>query len=703
MRASKFFQTGMVACLALSGFHPQAQGQYLLGEAPQWTTNLTVLPGPRAKFQTVTGGFVVSTDAREQVRDFYNAIYPTSENVPINSTADVTNCFPGTNSPVFQQAVLRRINWFRALAGDPANVSFNPIYNSNAQAVAVMISSSGQLNHNPPPTWPCYSAAGAAGAGGNQAGGANGADAITLYIWDFGTGNSEVGHRRWILFPSEQIMGTGDLPAAGTNIAGNSTYVTDSSINDPRPATRQPYVAWPPEGFVPYQVVYPYWSFALSNADLSAATVNMTSNGVPLVVTNQPYQSGDENNQTGAGEDTLVWVPMGLDANCECTTFPFSGTDTVYSVMVGNIAVGASHVSFTYNVTVFDPAVPGADYVPTTVNGPAQATLNAGNSYNCTPLNNTNTTGYQWLAGQLVPGSFVENLAADLSTGTLVNFSLLSSPDYPVVTNAPTGSGTCLHFVHDSDNTIPQWVQCNELLFPATNTVISFKSDLGYAFTNEVARVQVSSDGINWQDLFAEAGCNPPGTSSFSECESTFTPHSLSLSNYAGQAVLLRFNYDFLSPYEYFIGADPFLGWCVESLMLTNVQQAVNLATNSTTTTNFTFTPMQTGNVMLAAAPVLFSQFPLGFGPVRQISVTASTNPVILMNLPVLTNRQVLLNFTVGNLTNVTYHLLQTTQLNIPSWTTNATAVLTTNILNSSYRFATTNNSLPRFYRVQTP
>src|ERR1700733_10549928 len=141
MRASKFFQTGMVACLALSGFHPQAQGQYLLGEASQWTTILTVLPGPRSKFQTVTGGFVVSTDAREQVRDFYNAIYPTSENVPINSTADVTNCFPGINSPVFQQAVLRRINWFRALAGEPATVSFNPIYNSNAQAVAVMISS----------------------------------------------------------------------------------------------------------------------------------------------------------------------------------------------------------------------------------------------------------------------------------------------------------------------------------------------------------------------------------------------------------------------------------------------------------------------------------------------------------------------------------------------------------------------------------
>jgi hypothetical protein len=100
---------------------------------------------------------------------------------------------------------------------------------------------------------------------------------------------------------------------------------------------------------------------------------------------------------------------------------------------------------------------------------------------------------------------------------------------------------------------------------------------------------------------------------------------------------------------------------------------------------------------------VLFSQFPLNFGPSELISVTASTNPVILMNQPVLTNKQALLNFTVINLTNVTYHLLQATQLNNVSWTTNTAAVFTTNILNSSYRFAATNNSAPRFYRVQTP
>jgi len=679
-------------------FHPWAKAQHTLGEASQRPAKVTVLPSsPTPAYQTVTGGFVVNTDAREQVRDFYNAIYPTSENVPINSTADVADCYPGTNSLTFQQSVLRRINWFRAMAGAPANVVFNSIYNSNAQAVAVMISSSGQLNHNPPTNWPCYSPAGGAAAGGNQAGGFNGADAITGYIWDFGNGNSEAGHRRWILYPQEQIMGTGDVPATNSYIAANSTYVFDSSINNPRPATRQPYVAWPPEGFSPYQVVFPHWSFALSNADFSAATVSMSSNGVPVSVAIQPYQ-------TGYGENTIVWIPMGLNADCECTMFPFSGTDTVYSVTVSNIVVGASKASFSYNVTVIDPAVPGADYVPTTVNGPAQAVANAANNYNCTPLNNTNTTGYQWLVASRVAGNFVENAANDGVSDTLSNFTALSSPNYPVITNSSIDSSRCIHFVHNDMNTTPQIIQCNEILFPATNTIVSFKSQIGYAFTNEVARVQVSTDGgANWHDLFLDAGCNLPSASSFSSCESSFTANSLSLSNYAGQSVLLRFDYDFLQSYNYFFGANNYLGWSVENIAVTNTQQIVGLTTNATATTNLTFTPTQPGNCLLQAAPIIFSQFPLNFGPPELVSVAASTNPVILMNQPVLTNKQALLNFSVINLTNVTYHLLQATQLNNVSWTTNTAAVFTTNILNSSYRFAATNNSAPRFYRVQTP
>jgi hypothetical protein len=100
---------------------------------------------------------------------------------------------------------------------------------------------------------------------------------------------------------------------------------------------------------------------------------------------------------------------------------------------------------------------------------------------------------------------------------------------------------------------------------------------------------------------------------------------------------------------------------------------------------------------------VIFSQFPLNFGPVKLVSVTANANPVIVLSQPVLTNRLMLLDFTANNLTNATFHLLQATQLNNVPWTTNTTTVFTTNIPNSSYRFTVTNGSTVQFYRVQTP
>src|SRR5208337_2346272 len=195
-----------------------------------------------------------------------------------------------------------------------------------AQEMALLISVNNQLDHNATTmsNWTCFSTdlAGTKYAGGNQGLGFNGPDCITGFIIDNGFGNAEVGHRRWILYPPEIVMGTGDVPFESTNNAANSTWVFDPRSFGARPATRQPFVSWPPPGYVTPDLVSPYWSFSLSNANFSAATVAMTSNGAPvsaslLGVTN------------GFGDNTLVWLPLGLNGN---STFPFSGTDTVYSV-----------------------------------------------------------------------------------------------------------------------------------------------------------------------------------------------------------------------------------------------------------------------------------------------------------------------------------------------------------------------------------
>ena len=161
-----------------------------LGEAPLAPTSLAGLPGGGPRPLVVNGGFTVDTTSREQVREFYNAVYQSSAGIPINTTAVVASCIPGTNAPAFGNATLRRINWFRALAGLPAAVTFNAAENTKDQAGALMMAAQGALQHTGNWTgWACLSSDGTnAAANSNIALGNYGPDAITAYIWDFGAG-----------------------------------------------------------------------------------------------------------------------------------------------------------------------------------------------------------------------------------------------------------------------------------------------------------------------------------------------------------------------------------------------------------------------------------------------------------------------------------------------------------------------------------
>ncbi len=655
-----------------------------LGDAPRAPADVSGLPGRGPHPKTVTGGFTVDTSSREQVRSFYNAVYPSSDGVPIGTTANISTCTPGTNAAAFQQVVLRRINWFRALAGLPATITFDAGESVKDQAAALLMSANTNLQHTGiPPTWHCFSTDGTnAAANSNIALGYDGPDAITGYVWDFGANNYEVGHRRWILYPQTQVMGTGDVPAQGSFKPANATWVFDANYGGPRPATRTPYVSWPPAGYAPYPVVYPQWSFSFPDADFSSATVNMKSNGVSVAVTLQPYEPN-------FGENTLVWYQTALDPTSGNTVFPFSGTDTVYSVTVSNVITGAGSQNFAYTVTVFNPAVPGADAFPPVVSGTSQPFVNAGNAYACSPVADPNVTGYQWLTAQRLSGNLFDG-----AEGGLVNFTISPTPIYPVITNSPVVSGSTKSFHLAHPNPVPQLFQLNRLLFPASNSVVSFQSELGYATTSQVARVQVSvNGGATWQDIYAQAGTGGSG-------ETAFTLRTLSLSNYVAQPMLLRFNYDFSSG-SYYPQSDPGIGWALDNVVVTNISQLVSLTTNATASTNFTFTPTVATNYTIQASAVIFSEFPISGGPVRQVAAIVGPT-VIVLATPVIAGSQVQLNFNLTSGLATTFRLLQADQLGNP-WLTNASAIFTTNVPGSSYRFTTTNGSATRFYRVQTP
>ncbi len=212
---------------------------------------------------------------------------------------------------------------------------------------------------------------------------------------------------------------------------------------------------------------------------------------------------------------------------------------------------------------------------------------------------------------------------------------------------------------------------------------------MGAATSDEIAYLEVSTNnGATWIQNLVDTG----GT-----FENGFTPYTFSLAPYAGQLTWLRFDFSFTGG-SYYPQSQNYIGFNIEDILVTNIQQQV---LTPLTSTNFAFNPPQPGQYLLQAEPVIFSQFPLSFGPVKQVTVVA--NSLLLLNPPILTNQLVLLNFSVQNPASPTYHLLQTTQLVNAAWTTNTAAVLITNVANQSYQFEVTNNSSLEFYRVRTP
>jgi uncharacterized protein YkwD len=285
----------------------------------------------------------VNTQDRTVVRQHYLTEYLASEGVAAGWTGNHGSCNPGTTSAAFREAILRRINYFRAMAGLPAVTGFTGTYNSKAQAAALMMSVNRALDHTPPSDWTCYSADGYSGASSsNLFLGVYGPSAISGYVYDPGGGNYFVGHRRWILYPQTQHMGTGDIPPQDGYPPSNALWVFDHEhMWGPRPDTREAFVAWPPPGYVPYQVVYPRWSFAYAGADFANATVSVTHNGQAIGVSVSPILNG-------FGENTLVW-----ELSESIPQPPVS--DITFAVTIQNVLIDGGAQMFTYQVTIFDP------------------------------------------------------------------------------------------------------------------------------------------------------------------------------------------------------------------------------------------------------------------------------------------------------------------------------------------------------------
>ena len=279
----------------------------------------------------------VDTQERAAVAAFFDSVYSASEGVASGYTGNYASCTAGTISFAYQQAGTTRIAYFRAMVGLPSEVALSADWNARCQAAALMMTANQQLSHSPPASWTCYTAAGAEAAGKSNlaAGYSTLPAAVTGWVLD--TSVLSAGHRRWVLYPPEQTMGVG--ATFGNSYPAYALWVIGGFGT--RPATPE-WVAWPPRGYVPYQVVGGLWSFSYPSADFTAATVAVTWDGAAIGVRLEAVANG-------YGDNTLCWTVLGYS-----TARPTQ--DVRYHVTLDNVRIGGTPRTFAYDVTVIDPA-----------------------------------------------------------------------------------------------------------------------------------------------------------------------------------------------------------------------------------------------------------------------------------------------------------------------------------------------------------
>ena len=552
------------------------------------------LPTPRAATDpaAATGGYAIDTRSREGVRLLYKTIFTSSNGVNSDWVGNVAACDAGATSTAYQAATLRRINWFRAMAGVPASITFDATYNQKAQQAALIMSANQQLSHTPPTHWRCHSAAGAEAAGKSNIGiGSAGPEAIAEgYLRDPGSNNAAVGHRRWMLYPQTQVMGIGNVaPAAGTDPSTSAVWVQDGRFGSPRPPVRDDFVAWPPQGFVPYDTVYPRWSFSYPNADFSGSTVSMTANGVAMATRREPVANG-------YGENTLVWLPGNA---VDDMPWARPEADTVYAVTVNNVKLNGQPRSFSYTVTVMDPEVAGLDTPNLSPQG--STSLGAGQTGTYTFATEPGNATYQWRAltvasYPLADGAEAGSANFTAGTGTGNGYALVTADA------AATGRQS-FHLAHPQGT--DQTLLLNAVLVPSATASLGFASRLGLSSPEQTALVEASSDeGQTWTVLFRQAGAQGGTTSSFGE--PGFSRKTVSLAAYANKTLRLRFRYAFQSG-SFYPQSTAGIGWYIDDIGLTGVDAVV--ASNAPTALAgppFSYTAAQSGSALLQVRAGLY-------------------------------------------------------------------------------------------------
>lgn len=286
-----------------------------------------------------------SAAGRDDALADYNAAQADAA-VPAGWTGSTDTCTVGAESQASLDATLDTLNIVRGFAG-AGPVTFSAEKNHRALAAAMMMLAQGDLSHDPPSSWKCWTAEGHDGAStSNLYLGASGAESMVGFVNDAGV--ESLGHRRWVLDPEAMEMGSGST-------GGSNALVVVGSGGDGSRAASLPadnLVAWPAPGWFPSTWIFEDWSVAIGNG-LTQGSVSLADAQVSVTVDGENAAVSDVRDlgaSFGTGA-TLRWR-VALPANA------LRGDHDV-KVDVAGVTLNGAPLPVSYTVKAFDPTWAG--------------------------------------------------------------------------------------------------------------------------------------------------------------------------------------------------------------------------------------------------------------------------------------------------------------------------------------------------------
>ena len=143
----------------------------------------------------------------------------------------------------------------------------------------------------------------------------------------------------------------------------------------------------------------------------------------------------------------------------------------------------------------------------------------------------------------------------------------------------------------------------------------------------------------------------------------------------------------------------------LDDISFSNTEELTSpVVTDIASGTNFTFSPTAVVDYALDARAQVYGQYYLEWGPIKRITAIVAAVPTLQFSgTPSVSGNQVQIDFNVTNYRDGMTFLLLNASDPGGTWTTNSSAVIQTNLANSSFRVTTsTGGASKMFYRVQS-